>query len=106
MCVSIVTCISIIAEEDLDIPVCTMFFLRPTRNPYTLTVLSALIISSIESSRMKVPPVCVSLPVCIVRMVCVCMVKYVDVLLHVCVNVALGGMCRLFRFSEQNSPEN
>ena len=35
--------------------ICTLFFLRPTRNAYTVTVFSAWILSSMESSRMKVP---------------------------------------------------
>ena len=68
-CVSVCICVSIIilnklqlrtvmAGKEMDIPesapLCTLFFFRPTRNAYTLTVLSALILSSMESSRMKV----------------------------------------------------
>ena len=33
----------------------TLFLRRPMRNSYTLTVFSALILSSMESRRMKVP---------------------------------------------------
>ena len=42
---------------------CTFSFPRPTRNAYTLTVLSALIFSSMQPSTMKVP-VCLSLSMC------------------------------------------